>query len=115
MFKKEQAFLIVSCLLLIALLYTFGKRSQPVTKNAVVEFKEPSVEIDFEKITQNIKKRIDSLKRDSLSTIEQQLADASSAEDKEANLKSLIAQWESMGYIQISDYYRKQLARLDSK
>jgi len=113
-FKKEQAFLIVSCLLLIALLYIFGERSQPVTKNAIVEFKEPSVEIDFEKITQNIKKRIDSLKRDSLTTIEQQLADASNAEDKQANLKRLIAQWESMGYIQISAYYRKQLAHLDS-
>ncbi len=117
MFKREQAFLIVSCLLLVVLLYVFGKRSQPVmnnTKDIITNIKNAPAKIDFEKIIQRVKNRIDSLQRDSVISIESQFAAATNEEEKQNGLKDLIAQWEKMGYIQIAAYYRKQLAQVDS-
>lgn len=108
------------------MLYYFGVRVAPKsdTENAVApntiagqttqEENTPSVSVNFEQLTANLKGRLSENMKDSLKMLEQQLESANTDNERSVILEKLAQKWEKARYVEVASYYYKQVAETDS-
>ena len=108
------------------MLYYFGVRVAPKsdTENAVApntiagqttqEENTPSVSVNFEQLTANLKGRLSENMKDSLKMLEQQLESANTDNERSVILEKLAQKWEKARYVEVASYYYKQIAETDS-
>ena len=126
MLYKKQVSLIAVCIFASFMLYYFGVRVAPKsdTENAVApntiagqttqEENTPSVSVNFEQLTANLKGRLSENMKDSLKMLEQQLESANTDNERSVILEKLAQKWEKARYVEVASYYYKQVAETDS-
>ncbi|MFK7907477.1 MAG: tetratricopeptide repeat protein [Chitinophagales bacterium] len=119
---KKQLLLVGMGISLILLLYFGGSRKSSAIEgtDAVVadtlQQDEMLVQINFEKLANNLKKKIDSVQQDSIVLLETKMEayKDSSNVSKASVYKELAKVWEKAQYIELASYYFQQAAKLDS-
>jgi len=119
---KKQLLLVGMGVSLILLLYFGGSRKSSVVEGVdavamdTLKKEEMLVQINFEKLADNLKKKIDSVQRDSIVLLETKMNayKDSSKISKASVYKELGEVWEKAQYIELASYYFEQAAKFDS-
>jgi len=74
----------------------------------------PSVSVNFEQLTANLKSKLSESIKDSVQILEQELAAAQTDVGRSEVLKKLAQKWEAARYVEVASYFYKQVAEADS-
>jgi lipopolysaccharide biosynthesis regulator YciM len=116
--KIKPIYLAIIGVLLVVIIFFFGKMNGPVSNTAQSEHaNKPSTtntnsSIDFNAIIVEAKKNIDVSKRKQIDSLENKLQVATNKDDKIISLNKLISAWQNAGSKIITADYANQLAEL---
>ncbi len=113
--NKTQLLLIIGSILLAVLLFAFGSRRAPISKQDAQSVKAaPAATIDFGHLVRNLKEnKLSPTQKDSAELIESKLSDALTPQN--ALVYQELAQfWEKTGYLEVAAHYYQQRATADS-
>lgn len=113
MVYKNQLLVVVSGIALVIALY-FGGRRHKIVEPKADEPSSTSIQVDFDRLTNNLKEKIDSLQRDSIQLLEAKLTKAITDSTKIELLQQLAQQWQNARYVEVAAYFHQKIAKIDS-
>ena len=123
--QRGQSILLGACLLLVALLFFWGRRLPDVdgksnianmpAEGAGMIAPNPNIPgIDFGLLSNKLKPKVESSIRDSIVLLENKLEQSQNPSEQLHTMQQLVGQWEKANYPQIAAHWHLRSARIDS-